>query len=119
VGFGRALKTTTTLSCRPSIAITITPGVCAGPPVGKLTRSCTSLALPSRNNGDEKRMRSSSAARSRAARRSAGPGLSAGFASSGCMKPHLDSLSSRGGSPEPHVDSVADQSIRLNQSPEL
>ena len=34
------------------------------------------------------------------------------------MNGHFDSLSARGGRPEPHVESVADQSMRLNQSPE-
>ena len=34
------------------------------------------------------------------------------------MYGHFDSLSVRGGRPEPHVESVADQSMRLNQSPE-
>jgi hypothetical protein len=64
-------------------------------------------------------MRRSSAARSRAARMSAGPGSSAGWPSSGRMMSHLSALSARGGRPEPHVESRYDQSIRLNQSPEL
>ena len=113
-----ALKTTTTSSPRPSIAITITPGVCPGPPAGNATRSSIRRALPSRKSGDEKRIRSSSRARRCAAAMSAGPGSSAGSASSGCMYGHFASLSGAGGSPEPKVDSRPDQSIRLNQSPE-
>ena len=58
-------------------------------------------------------------ARKVAAAMSAGPGRSAGSASSGRMTSQRAWLSAAGGSPAPNVDARPDQSMRLNQSPEL
>ena len=123
---GVALTTTTMPSqrgsrsgaARSSRVIVMTPGVWSGPPIGKPTRCWMRAAEPSRNSGDENRIRSSSAAAADAAAMSAAVGSRSGSASSGCMYGHLAPLSASRGSPDPHVEVAPLQSMRLNQSPE-